>query len=215
MLNKIHTVIFDLDGTLADSAILTTAAFEKVMPAFGLPVLDTETIKSAIGYANPGFYYRLFPEYPQETVFAAGQQVEDIELSILPTVKDNILFPDCRELLAELKKRRIRMNIASTGDYDHVHGILNAAKIADFFEKISCHQPDKTEMLKEMTAEGDKAGYIMVGDMNKDYDAARANGILSVGALYGYCREDDLGFDMYIRSPLELLDILYNERGTQ
>lgn len=207
-MQKIHTVIFDLDGTLADSAILTTAAFKEIMPKFDLPVLDTETIKTAMGHANPVFYYRLFPDYPQETVFLAGQQVEALELKFLPTVKDKILFPDCYELLNQLKKRGIKMYIASTGDTDHVYGILNTSDITHFFEKISCHQPDKTEMLREMTAEGDKEGYVMVGDMSKDYDAARANNITSIGALYGYCREEDLGFDMYIKSPLELLELV-------
>jgi len=207
MKNKIHTVIFDLDGTLADSAILTVEAFKQVMPNFGLPILDADTIKTAIGHANPGFYYMLYPDYPREAVYAAGQQVEEAELKALPLVSDKILFPDCRELLAQLKAKGIKINIASTGDHDHVYGILTAAGILDMFDAVSCGCPDKVEMLRDMT-DDDKTGYIMVGDMNKDYDAARANGIMSVGALYGYCRKDDLGFDMYISSPLELLDIL-------
>ena len=52
------------------------------------------------------------------------------------------------------------------------------------------------------------SGFIMVGDMKKDYEAARANGILSVGACYGYCVRAISDFDYYIDSPLDLLRIL-------
>jgi len=206
--SRIHSVIFDLDGTLADSAILTTAAFAQVMPEFGLPVPDVQTIKKAIGYANPEFYYMLFPNFPRETVFKAGAKVEETELKILSTVSGKILFEGCHEMLSRLKESGIRLHIASTGDYDHVHGILSAAKIHDLFESVSCGRPDKIEMLREIIDPRSKNGYIMVGDMSKDYYAAYANGILSVGARYGYCREDDLGFDMYIDSPHELLSLV-------
>ena len=48
----------------------------------------------------------------------------------------------------------------------------------------------------------------MVGDMKKDYDAARANGIISIGACYGYCIKELSEFDFYIHTPLDLLDII-------
>ena len=208
MKNKIHSVIFDLDGTLADSAILTVAAFAQVMPEFGLPVLDAQTIKKAIGYANPEFYFILFPDFPREIVLEAGAKTEEIELKVLSTMGDTILFKDCHELLLRLKEKGIRLYIASTGDHDHVHGILSAAKIHELFESVSCGRPDKVEMLREIIDERNKDGYVMVGDMSKDYDAARANGIMSVGARFGYCRADDLGFDVTIDSPLELLDMI-------
>jgi len=86
--------------------------------------------------------------------------------------------------------------------------VLDGTGIAGFFDKISCGCPDKTEMLGEMVRDGDKNGYVMVGDMKKDHEGARTNGIVSVGACYGYCRRDLTDFDYYIDSPLDLPDVL-------
>ena len=203
-----HTVIFDLDGTLSDSAVLTIAALKIAAPQFGLPVPAIEAVRRTMGYANPEFYYILFPEAPRETVFEMGQLVEQEELRLLPTVKDKLLFEGCRELLTRLKEHGLRLNIASTGDNDHVFPILKETGIIGLFDKISCGRPDKIEILRKMTDAHDKSGFIMVGDMKKDSDGARANGITSVGACYGYCLREFAEFDYYIDTPKELLHLL-------
>ena len=48
----------------------------------------------------------------------------------------------------------------------------------------------------------------MVGDMKKDCEGAAANGILSVGACFGYCIRELAEFDLYIDSPMDLLGIM-------
>jgi phosphoglycolate phosphatase len=206
--NKIHTVIFDLDGTLSDSAVLTVAAFKKIAPAYDLPIPSLDAIRKATGNPNPEFYYILYPDFPRDKVYEMGQQVEETEQGMLPSVRNELLFKDCLELLRALKRSNIRLYIASTGDTVHVMSILKETGIIDFFDIISCHRPDKIEMLRELTDDKSKNGYIMVGDMKKDYEGARANNILSVGACYGYCKRDLTDFDLYIDSPLELLQIL-------
>jgi len=205
---KIHTVIFDLDGTLSDSGILTLAAMEYAAPQFNLPVPTIDAIKKATGHPNPEFYYILFPDGARDKVYEMGQLVEQEEARLLPSVKDRLLFEGCRELIFSLKEAGIRLCIASTGDHDHVHGILNATGIIDLFDKVECGRPDKFAMLHEMTSNGEKAGYIMVGDMMKDSEGARANGIVSIGACYGYCKRELGEFDYYINTPMELLDII-------
>ena len=212
--HTVHTVIFDMDGTLSDSAVLTMAALGNIAPDYGLPMPPEDAIRRATGNANPEFYYILFPEFPRDLIYNMGTLVEQEELTILPSVHDRLLFGGCRELLIRLKESNIRLYIASTGDKEHVSSVLRETGIMYLFDRISCGCPDKTEMLREMTKEGDKNGYIMVGDMKKDYEAARANGIISVGACYGYCRRELSGFDFYIDTPLELLQVLHIEEET-
>jgi len=208
MKNKIHTVIFDLDGTLSNSAILTLAGMEYAAPKFGLTMPTEAEIRRATGHPFPDFYYKLFPDNPRDTVYEMGQVFEQEELRLLPSLGDKLLFDGCRELLAVLADAGKRLCIASTGDYDHVHGILNATGIIDLFDAVECGRPDKFDMLREMTASGEKSGYIMVGDMMKDSQGARANGIVSVGACYGYCRRELGEFDYYIDAPMELMDVI-------
>ena len=207
-MNKIHTVIFDLDGTLSDSAYLTRSAFELISPKQGLPIPSEEAIRRATGYATPEFYYILFPNFPRELIYDTGVLVEQEEQRILKLIRDKLLFDNCRELLLRLKEKGIRLCIASTGEREHVYSILNETGITGFFDVIECARPDKKEMLCDIIGDSDKNGCVMVGDMKKDYEAARANGILSVGVLYGYCLREFSDFDFYIDAPLDLLKLL-------
>ncbi|MCL2703661.1 MAG: HAD family hydrolase [Defluviitaleaceae bacterium] len=204
----IKNVIFDLDGTLSDSGILTLAAMELAAPRFGLPMPAMDAVRAATGFDNPEFYYILYPDTSREKLREMGQMVEEDELRLLPGVRDRLLFKDARELLNELIARKINLYIASTGDNDHVFSILRETGIRDFFMTVSCGRPDKVKMLGDIIGDGDKSSFIMVGDMKKDSEGARANGILSVGACYGYCKRELGEFDLYINNPMELLDIL-------
>jgi phosphoglycolate phosphatase-like HAD superfamily hydrolase len=150
----------------------------------------------------------LFPDFPRELIFNFGQLVECEEQRLLPSFAETILFKGCRELLTRLRERGIRLHIASTGSREHVFSILDGTGITGFFDTVSCEHPDKIRMLRKIIGDGEKNGYIMVGDMKKDYESARANGIASVGACYGYCRKDQMNFDFYISAPSDLLNFL-------
>ena len=204
----IKCVIFDLDGTLSDSAILTMSAFDKIAPLKGLPVPSLEDVRRTTGYATPEFYFRLLPQFNKELVLEAGSLVEEEELNVLPSVAENLLFPGCRQMLSHLKKKSIDLHIASTGERKHVFSILEETGITDLFDTVFCGNPDKTESVREIITRYEKDECVLVGDMKKDFDAAHANGIISIGACYGYCKPELSEFDFYIDAPLDLLDVL-------
>ena len=120
----IHTIVFDLDGTLVDTALLTLQAFRLIAPGMGLKVQGVERIRTAIGYANPEFYYHIYPDQPQERVFQFGRLVEREELRLLPHMNHMLLFPGCLELLTELREKHISLYIASTGSEEHVSAVI-------------------------------------------------------------------------------------------
>ena len=208
MNNKFHTIIFDLDGTLSDSGILTMEAFKQIAPLYGLKIPSKEMIQRTTGFANPEFYFILFPDIPRDIAERVGKLVEEAESKLLPSLSEKLLFKGSCELLLKLKENGFHLCIASTGDKEHVYSILDATGITSLFDVISCGKPDKTEMLCEMTKEKEKSGYLMVGDMKKDFEGARANGILSVGACYGYCKKELSDFDFYIDKPMDLLQLI-------
>lgn len=210
-----QTVIFDLDGTLADTAIITIEAFRRLTPGSGLPMPEPEDIRAAIGYANPEFYDRLYPGFPTSAVRALGSRVEEEELKLMPELAGELLFPGVRELLAALRHKGIRLYIASTGSAEHVEAVVAHTGIGGFFVNILCGEPDKAGMIGRILAAGDPADFLMVGDKAKDSEGANANGIKAIGACYGYCSRGQYGFDRYIDAPHELLalvstGILYN-----
>ena len=205
---KRSNIIFDLDGTLADSAILTMAAFGKIAPAAGLSPPDPNHVRACIGYANPEFYLRVYPNEPAGLVLHVGSMVEQAESELLDQLKGRLLFNGCAELLKELNRLGAFAYIASTGSGEHVLPIINKTGIAQYFIGIFCGEPDKSEMINKIIGNRDREKFLMVGDMEKDSRAAHENGIFSVGACYGYCIREKGGFDGYIDAPADLLKFL-------
>lgn len=201
-------IIFDLDGTLADTAILTMTAFREVAPAMGLAVPSLKAVRDAIGYANPEFYHRIYPDGPFDLVRRTGEEVEQAELRLMPVLGRDLLFSGCRELLDALRKLQIPLFIASTGSEEHVGAVTKATGIHKYFSGIFCGEPDKAAMIGRIIGGQSKRDFIMVGDKQKDCDGAHANGIRAIGACYGYCVRGEADFDEYIDDPLELLKLL-------
>jgi len=202
-----RNIIFDMDGTLADTSVMTMAALKKIAPRVGLPVPPVETVRAAIGYQNPEFYYRIYPDEATESVKIIAELTEDEEQRILPEMDEELLFPGIRELIAELIKNKFTLYVASTGSLRHVRSVLGKTGVINSFASLHCDKPEKIGMVAEIIGDGNKDDFIMVGDMKKDLEAAHSNGIMAVGACYGYCKRGT-GFDWYIDKPMELLDIV-------
>lgn len=203
------SIIFDMDGTLVDSAKITIPAFKLICPKYGLKNPKDEDIVSAIGYANPMFYYNIFPNEDKQKLQQFGKDVEKIEKEIICDVKDGLIFEGIEELLLSLQQRSIEIHIASTGDNEHVSTCLNHTKIISFFKEISCNKPDKEFMVADLITRYPSSTWMMLGDKRKDSNAAKYNNILAVGAGYGYCAKKDYAeFDTIIHTPLDLLKIL-------
>ena len=181
-------------------------AIYRLAAEYGWPIPSEEAVKRAMGFETQEYVKRIFPDMEQSALDIMGPILDDGELDELKFV-DDILFDGCKELLEFLKAAGIRMHIVSTGSKKHVKTILAESGIEKFFDLVSSACSDKREILHEMTMESGVSGTIMVGDMIKDHVAARENGILSVGACYGYCDRHSSGFDLYIDHPLDLLNI--------
>lgn len=211
-----RNLIFDMDGTLADTAMATIAACGQVRHAFGLPALPDERIYQAIGIANPVFYEVLYPEHPAPLVHTFGQEVEDVEEGIVWRLGSALLFPGIVTLLETASRRGIRMYVASTGDKRHVDAVLKSTGIEHYFDQIACGEPEKVEMVARMLSGQDKCDWAMVGDKSKDWQAAKGNGILAIAAGYGYCDDQEQkGFDIVAHTPMDVLTIVEGGTPTQ
>jgi len=204
-------IIFDLDGTLVDSAQITIPAFKEVCPKLGFKIPGDETIMAAIGYANPIFYYKIFPDIDKAKVRELGDEVELTEKKIVSDINTGMLFDGIAELLADLTKRGYKLYVASTGGEEHVNTCLKVCNIYAFFEKIYCNKPDKELMVADIIKDAPGDIWIMIGDRRKDSKAAKYNKITGVGAAYGYCNVEDYHeFDYVVNKPKALLDIISN-----
>jgi len=96
---------------------------------------------------------------------------------------------------------------AENGVKTHVYPLLRAMNIVSYFAAVYCGEADKVAMLGRII-KPPKEHWIMVGDMGKDLEGARANGIPCAGACYGYCVRGREPFNWYIDTPIQLLDIM-------
>lgn len=205
----IRNVIFDLDGTLSNTAKATIPACAAVSKQFGLPELSADHIRNTMGYANPEFYFRLYPDVEKDIMLRYCEAVEMAEAQMIGTLGADVLFPHIIDMLHALHERGMRLYIASTGDPQHVDATIDASGIRGLFDGISCGEPEKVAMVSAIIGNGNKAEYAMVGDKLHDLRAARGNGITAIAAGYGYCNDEDaVLFDHVLASPMDMLSLV-------
>lgn len=208
-IKDVRNIIFDMDGTLVDTAKATVPTCLQCAEDFGLPKPDPNKIRELIGWSNPEFYYRMYPDFPRDLIDAYGEQVEIKEASYIETLGKDILFPGVQELLEILKSEGFYMAIASTGSQEHVDVCLNTSDIQSFFDIIECGEPEKVEMVHRIQQGGPKGDWLLVGDKDKDSTAGNKNGMITIAAKYGFGTEEEFQtFDLSIETPKELIDLL-------
>jgi len=208
-IKDVRNIIFDMDGTLIDTAKATVPICLQCAEDFGLPKLNPNYIRELIGWPNPEFYYRMYPDFPRDLIDFYGEEVEHKEARYIETLGKDILFPGVQELLNVLKSNGFYMAIASTGSQEHVDVCLGASGICSFFDTVQCGEPDKVEMVRRIRQAGPKGEWLLVGDKEKDSTAGNKNNMITIAAKYGFGTQEEFQtFDLWIETPLELIDLL-------
>jgi phosphoglycolate phosphatase len=222
ILSRVQNIIFDMDGTLADTAKVSIKACQEIALSHGLPVRDANIIRGTIGWADPEFYYRLYPEVDKQILHSYACDVARRERELTIHLKENILFPGVLRLINFLKQKNFYMAIASTGSKEHVESTLMASGIYSMFDTIKYGDPEKINsvgyIINKLKLERESFGIsgnilegscIIIGDRITDLKAGKGNGIITIAARYGYGTEEEYKeFDFMIDQPLELLDLL-------
>jgi phosphoglycolate phosphatase-like HAD superfamily hydrolase len=196
-----------MDGTLTDTAKATIGACNVAAAKIGFPPLGLEQIQAAMGYPGLEFVEVLLGDIDRDTLLAFQRETDSVENKEIRRIGRNILFPGVRETLEGLHLRGAELFVASTGSPEHVNLLTDITGIRSLFSGIFSDMPRKVKMTaKIMAGFTDKTEWLFVGDKRIDAEAAKGNGILAVGAGFGYCTEPSL-FDMVITIPQKLLDM--------
>jgi phosphoglycolate phosphatase len=191
-------IIFDFDGTLADSRKLIIEGHRRVFTQFGLPVPPPQASLALIGRSLELVLAELAgPDAPIAEMAAAYQPV-------VKALRENPAFADApfvgaHELLAELAARSdCRLGIA-TG---HVSGAIEPALKTFGWRQWFCtvqtadkapSKPHPGMILQALAAAGIAASdAMMVGDTAFDMEMARAAGVTAIGVGWGYHARDRL-----------------------
>jgi phosphoglycolate phosphatase len=211
----IDTVLFDLDGTLSDSAPGILSALRASFAEAGLDWVDADTARSLLG---PPFWHSLPPlvgEHRVQQVVTAYRRhyVED------GAMFDTTCYSGVLETLQVLNERGYRLAVATSKPEPHASRIVTHLGLAGFFTTICGDTLDGARDSKALVVgealrrlgDPDPATVLMVGDRSHDVLGAAAHGLSCAGALWGYGSATELtgaGALRLCAKPSEVLDLL-------
>ena len=210
-------LIFDFDGTLADTRELIVETNQEVMRRKGYPVKGEEEICATIGLPLVESLVQMYPDIPMETIpdwIAMYREVfEDFRHSIVPS-----LFPGVSETLVKLHSDGHVLTVASSRKNASLNGFLQDMGVAPLFsyvlgvEDVARPKPHPDPVLKTLEAFGCPASDAMViGDMPVDIRMGAGAGVRTCGVSYGNASREILltaGADCIIDSIPELLALV-------
>lgn len=191
MKKDIQLIIFDFDGTLADTYELIIKTNQEAMRQMDYPVRDEETIRGTIGLPLEAGIRTLFPDLPEEAIpqwCATYRRVFDVyKTQYLP-----VLFPEVKETLEWLRNKGFVLTVASSRQSVSLNAFLRDLGILPCFryvlgaDNVSRAKPDPEPVLKTLRDLGYSAGKtLVVGDMPVDILMGSRAGAGTVGVTYG------------------------------
>jgi phosphoglycolate phosphatase len=206
---RISNIIFDMDGTLIDTAKATVEACRKAAESRGFPPLTIEVLKAAMGIPGLDYYRKVLPGMEDGALREFALAADTEENNLLRFLGKKLLFDEIEKVLIELSRAGYGLFIASTGSREHVDTALAAADIRKYFTAVYCGEPNKAETIKGIPELSNPKEWLMVGDKRIDADAARKNSIFSIGAAFGYCGTDEQKFfDKVVSRPGEIIEFV-------
>ncbi|MGI6006960.1 MAG: HAD hydrolase-like protein [Ruminococcus sp.] len=209
-------ILFDLDGTLTDSAEGITKSVQYALQHFGIEEPDLEKLKCFVGppLKEQFMKYCHMPERQAETAVAVYR-----ERYAKTGIYENQLYKGIPELLEMLKQEKKTLGVASSKPEIYVRRILEYFQIDHYFDVVVGANMDgsrtqKSEVIEEallrLQAEDSREDVLMVGDRSHDVEGALKCGIQCIGAAYGYGGASELAQAgaVYIANSVEELKIL-------
>jgi phosphoglycolate phosphatase len=210
----VQLLIFDLDGTLIDSALDLAISVNATRRHMGLPELDLDLISSYVGDGAPVLIRRVIgPEALEETVRTALEFF--LTFYRLNALEHTKLYPGVREALEELFRRGKTLSVLTNKPVRISADILVALGLGDKFFRVyggnsfELKKPDPigvTTLLSETGIEPVET--MLVGDSHVDMQTARNAGVAACGVTWGFQTERMLAEqpDLVIDDMRQLLD---------
>ena len=187
-----HLVLFDLDGTLTDSADGIVASFRHALDAVGVPVPEGDLAARIVGPPMHLTLRALCPGAQGDAAIAAFRADY-----VTRGWAMNRPFDGIADLLADLCERGVRLAVATSKAEPTARRILEHFGLDGYFEVIAGAGPDGVRSAKADVvahALGQLAPLpeqvVMVGDRCHDVEGAAAHGIDTIVVGWGYGAAD-------------------------
>jgi len=218
--SKPRAVLFDLDGTLIDSAPDLGAAADKMRTDRGMISLDYALYRPMAGSGARGMLQVAFGMTDTHAEYATYKTEFLDNYQQAMTVKTTV-FDGVYDMLLELQKQGVQWGVVTN---KHQRFTIPLSQQMDLFKTAGAvvsgdstphakpHPAPLLEGARQLGLQANECWY--VGDDERDIVAGKAAGMVTVAANYGYLGEEaDVlawGADFVIHAPTELLQVSLN-----
>jgi phosphoglycolate phosphatase len=198
------TILFDLDGTLVDTAPDLMLAHNHVMRKFGYPTKSTEDIRNLVGKGAGALIGRsIWGQAKKEFSKVLDEKIKDemvkefVNFYGKNIVNESTLITGVKDFLIWCKEQNISMAVCTNKQEHLSNDLLKKIGIYDFFEYVAgsdtfdyC-KPDPRHLTNVVEIlDGDVKKTIMIGDSETDANAAKAAEIPVILLENGYTEKN-------------------------
>ena len=215
---RLRAILFDMDGTLLDSAPDFIAVTQAMREARGLPPVEPKAIADVVSGGARAMVAAAF-DVPTESAEFEALRLEFLEryqqhCAVLTRPYDGI-----PELLADIEKANLRWGVVTNKPVRFAEPIMQQLGLASRSALLICPdhvkntKPDPEPMRLACQQLGLQPQEILfVGDDLRDIESGRAAGTRTAAVSWGYIHPDDnpahWGADVLVDHPLELRAVL-------
>lgn len=189
------TLVFDLDGTLADTNRDLIPVLNRVTATTGLPAIALEDVGHVVGHGAKAMIARAFSYHNHEL---SPEQLENLFADFLADYEANIaantvLYDGVLDAMDTLESRGWQFAVCTNKMQHLSEKLLHALDVTDRFKAIAganrfnFRKPDPRHLTHTvLTAGGDPQYAVMVGDSITDITTAKAAMIPVIAVDFGY-----------------------------
>ena len=214
----INHLLFDLDGTLADTAPDLVAALNFVLTRHGSPAVSLKDARCWAGAGSARLIEQGFSVSPATKEFHALRE-ELLDYYDQHVCEDSCLFPGIDQLLTRLELAGYSWGVVTNKPARFADPLLNALGLSHRAAVVVCgdtlptNKPEPEPVLHACHLNRrNTSTTALIGDDLRDIMAGRAAGTTTVAVTWGYASPDDLpenwGADHTVDSPAELEHLL-------
>jgi phosphoglycolate phosphatase len=199
-----YTILFDLDGTLVDTAPDLMNAHNYVMKKYGYPTKSTADIRNLVGQGAGAMIGRsIWGQAKKEFGKIADQKIktkmvkEFVSFYGNNIINESTLINGVKEFLKWSKEKNISMAVCTNKQEHLAIDLLKKIGIYDYFEYVAGHdtfdfcKPDPRHLTNIIEIlDGDIKKSLMIGDSEADANAARAASIPVILLENGYTEKN-------------------------
>jgi 2-phosphoglycolate phosphatase len=213
-------ILFDLDGTLLDTAPDMVGALNSLRLEHGLAPLPFAEVRAQVSHGSSRLVQTGFPEADTERLVLLQRRF--LELYGAHLAAETRLFEGMDGVLLELSRRGLAVGIVTNKPGRLTEALLEQLGLRACFacvvsgDTLQERKPHPLPMLHAAKLAGAAPdACLYVGDAERDVRAAHAAGMRALVAVYGYLRADEdwaaWGGDGFIERPADLIGWLDRE----